>query len=153
MYTMKTKRHAKILEIIRNTIIEKQEDLSKELNKAGYKVTQATISRDIRELNLSKVPVAGGKQKYAVLDSMVNNMSEKFARVFKEGFVSVDRANNMVVIKTLSGMAMAVGAAIDEMQFENVLGTIAGDDTIFAVLREPDDALKFMDQIVVMAEK
>ena len=150
---MKTKRHAKILEIIRTSVIETQEDLSNELNKAGYKVTQATISRDIRELNLSKVPVAGGKQKYAVLDSMVNNMSEKFARVFKEGFVSVDRANNMVVIKTLSGMAMAVGAAIDEMQFENILGTIAGDDTIFAILREPDDALKFMDQIVVMAEK
>ncbi len=150
---MKTKRHAKILEIIRTSVIETQEDLSNELNKAGYKVTQATISRDIRELNLSKVPVAGGKQKYAVLDSVVNNMSEKFARVFKEGFVSVDRANNMVVIKTLSGMAMAVGAAIDEMQFENILGTIAGDDTIFAILREPDDALKFMDQIVVMAEK
>lgn len=150
---MKTKRHAKILEIIRNQIIETQEDLSNELNKAGYRVTQATISRDIRELKLSKVPVAGGKQKYAALDNMMNNMSDKFVRVFKEGFISVDRANNMVIIKTVSGMAMAVGAALDDMEFENVLGTIAGDDTIFAVLREPDDALKFMDQLFALAER
>lgn len=150
---MKTKRHAKILEIIRNQNIETQEDLSNELNKAGYRVTQATISRDIRELKLSKVPVAGGKQKYAVLDNMMNNMSDKFVRVFKEGFISVDRANNMVIIKTVSGMAMAVGAALDDMEFENVLGTIAGDDTIFAVLREPDDALKFMDQLFALAER
>lgn len=149
---MKTKRHAKILEIIRTSVIETQEELSNELNRAGYKVTQATISRDIRELKLSKVPVAGGKQKYAALDNMMNNMSDKFVRVFREGFVSVDRANNMVIIKTISGMAMAVGAALDDMEFENVLGTIAGDDTIFAVLREPDDALKFMDQLIVMAE-
>lgn len=150
---MKTKRHAKILEIIRTETIETQEDLSNELTKAGYRVTQATISRDIRELKLSKVPVAGGKQKYATLDNMMNNMSDKFIRVFKEGFVSVDRANNIVIIKTISGMAMAVGAALDDMEFENVLGTIAGDDTIFAVLREPDDALKFMDQLIVMAER
>ena len=149
---MKTKRHAKILEIIRTETIETQEDLSNELNKAGYKVTQATISRDIRELKLSKVPVAGGKQKYAVLDNLMGNMSDRFIRVFREGFISVDRANNMVIIKTVSGMAMAVGAALDDMEFENVLGTIAGDDTIFAVLREPDDALKFMDQLIVMAE-
>ncbi len=150
---MKTKRHAKILEIIRTSVIETQEDLSNELKKAGYKVTQATISRDIRELKLSKVPVVGGKQKYVALDNMMNNMSDKFVRVFREGFVSVDRANNMVIIKTISGMAMAVGAALDDMEFENVLGTIAGDDTIFAVLREPDDALKFMDQLIVMAEQ
>ena len=149
---MKTKRHAKILEIIRTQNIETQEDLSNELNKAGFRVTQATISRDIRELKLSKVPVAGGKQKYAALDNMMNSMSDKFIRVFKEGFISVDRANNLVIIKTVSGMAMAVGAALDDMEFDNVLGTIAGDDTIFAVLREPDDALKFVDQLIAMAE-
>lgn len=150
---MKTKRHAKILEIIRTSIIETQEDLSNELNKAGYKVTQATISRDIRELKLSKVPVAGGRQKYTVLDNIMNNMSEKFIRVFQDGFVDVDHANNLVVIKTISGMAMAVGAALDDMEFENVIGTVSGDDTILCVLRTTEDAIKHVDQLRSLSEQ
>lgn len=149
---MKTKRHAKILEIIRRENIETQEDLSLQLNREGYHVTQATISRDIRELKLTKVAVPGGRQKYVVLDNVIHNMSEKFVRVFREGFVSVDMAQNLAVIKTVSGMGMAVAAALDDMGFDNVLGNIAGDDTILSVLRTQDDALKFVDQLRNLAD-
>ena len=104
---MKTKRQAKILELIKKNNIETQEELSDYLEREGYQVTQATVSRDIRELKLTKVAVNGGRQKYVALMEASEDLSEKYTRVFRDGFVSMDMAQNILVIKTVSGMAMA----------------------------------------------
>ena len=108
---MKVSRHAKIIELINQYNIETQEELADRLNNAGFKVTQATISRDIRDLKLTKVASDGGRQKYVVLRPDEGGMSEKYVRVLQDGYVSMDMAQNILVIKTVSGMAMAVAAA------------------------------------------
>lgn len=144
---MKTKRQAKMLELIRKHEIETQEELSDYLQKEGYQVTQATVSRDIRELKLTKVAMSNGRQKYAALTDNSEDLSEKYIRVFRDGFVSMDMAQNILVIKTVSGMAMAVCAAIDSLKWNEVVGSIAGDDTIMCVIRSTDDAVKIMDKI------
>ena len=115
---MKTKRQTKMLELIKKHDIETQEELSDYLQKEGYQVTQATVSRDIRELKLTKIAMDNGKQKYAVITDADSGMMEKYARVLREGFISMDLAKNIVVIKTVSGMAGAVCAAIDAMKFQ-----------------------------------
>ena len=112
---MKTKRQTKMLELIKKHDIETQEELSDYLQKEGYQVTQATVSRDIRELKLTKVAMSNGRQKYAALTEANEDLSEKYTRVFRDAFVSMDMAQNILVIKTVSGMAMAVAAAIDAM--------------------------------------
>ena len=112
---MKTKRQTKMLELINKYDIETQEELSAYLEQEGYQVTQATVSRDIRELKLTKVAMGNGRQKYVALMEKNEDLSEKYARVFHDGFVSMDMAQNILVIKTVSGMAMAVAAAIDAM--------------------------------------
>ena len=150
---MKFDRHAKIVELINKYDIETQEELADRLNNEGYNVTQATVSRDIRELKLSKVSVDGGKQKYVVLKTKEGFMNEKFIRILREGFVSVDMAQNILVIKTVSGMAMAVAAAIDSMQWYEVVGCIAGDDTIMCAVRTVDDTRILMDKILKMVGK
>ncbi|HIZ08791.1 MAG TPA: arginine repressor, partial [Candidatus Eubacterium avistercoris] len=132
---MKSKRHAKILEIIRKYEVETQEELCEKLNQEGYSVTQATVSRDIRELKLTKVSTDGGRQKYMSISEKKEDMGEKFIRIFKDGFVSMDMAQNILVIKTVSGMAMALAAALDAMDFDEVVGSIAGDDTIMCAVR------------------
>ena len=132
---MKTKRQAKILELIKKNNIETQEELSDYLEREGYQVTQATVSRDIRELKLTKVAVNGGRQKYVALMEASEDLSEKYTRVFRDGFVSMDMAQNILVIKTVSGMAMAVAAALDAMHLHEVVGCIAGDDTIMCAVR------------------
>ena len=144
---MKVNRHAKIIELINKNYIETQEELAEYLNKEGFKVTQATVSRDIRDLKLTKVPAENGKQRYAVHQSAENGMSEKYIRVLKDGFVSMDMAQNILVIKTVAGMAMAVCAAIDAMKWNEVVGSIAGDDTIMCSIRSVDDTIKVMDKI------
>lgn len=144
---MKASRHRKIIELVGAYNIETQEDLAFRLNEAGFKVTQATVSRDIRELKLTKVPADGGGQKYAVHQSAESGMNEKYIRVLKEGYVSMDMAQNILVIKTVSGMAMAVCAAIDAMKWEEVVGSIAGDDTIMCAIRTVNDTVKVMDKI------
>lgn len=144
---MKIERHTKIVELINKYDIETQEDLADKLNKIGFNVTQATVSRDIRELKLSKVAIDGGKQKYVVLQNQEGWMSEKYIRVLKDGFVSMDMAQNILVIKTVSGMAMAVAAALDAMQWHEIVGCIAGDDTIMCAIRSVDDTLIVMDYI------
>ena len=144
---MKVNRHAKIIELINKNYIETQEELAEYLNKEGFKVTQATVSRDIRDLKLTKVPAENGKQRYAVHQSTENGMSEKYIRVLKDGFVSMDMAQNILVIKTVAGMAMAVCAAIDAMKWNEVVGSIAGDDTIMCAIRSVDDTIKVMDKI------
>ncbi len=143
---MKIDRHSKILEIISENDIETQEDLADALNSQGYNVTQATISRDIRELKLTKMSV-DGKQKYIVLKHNDNSLTDKYKRVLKEGFSSMDMAQNILVIKTVSGMAMAVAAALDAMNWNEIVGTIAGDDTIMCAIRTVEDTKILMDKI------
>ena len=144
---MKTKRQAKILELIRRNDIETQEDLSDRLEQEGFQVTQATVSSDIRELKLTKVALSNGRQKYTAIMEQDENLSEKYTRVFKDGFVSMDMAQNILVIKTVSGMAMAVAAALDAIHFSEIVGCIAGDDTVMCAVRTVDDTIVLMDKI------
>lgn len=146
--SLKKARHNKILEIIAKQEIETQEELAGLLKKNGFDVTQATVSRDIRELKLTKMSAGRGKQKYIVLrQEEKSRMEDKYIRVLKDGFVSMDMAQNILVVKTVSGMAMAVAAAIDAMQFQEVVGSIAGDDTIMMAVRTVEDTQQLMDKI------
>ena len=144
---MKLERHSKIVELIGKYEIETQEELAERLKQAGYKVTQATVSRDIRELKLTKISLNDGRQKYAVMQASRENMNEKYLRILKDGFLSMDMAQNILVVKTVSGMAMAVAASIDAMQWPEVAGCIAGDDTIMCANRSVDDTLLVMEKI------
>ena len=150
---MKTKRQAKMLELIRKHEIETQEELSDYLQKEGYQVTQATVSRDIRELKLTKVAMNNGRQKYAALTDNSEDLSEKYIRVFRDGFVSMDMAQNILVIKTVSGMAMAVAAAIDAMHLHEIVGCIAGDDTIMCAVRSVDDTIEVIGRLRKLVEQ
>lgn len=150
---MKTSRHAKILELIKKNDIGTQEELSERLEQEGYQVTQATVSRDIRELKLTKVALDNGKQKYAVLPETNQDMTQKFVRVFKDGFISMDMAQNILVIKTVSGMAMAVAAALDAMDCHEIVGSIAGDDTIMCAVRTVDDTIVLMGRLRKIVEE
>ena len=149
---MKTKRQTKMLELIKKHNIETQEELSDYLQKEGYQVTQATVSRDIRELKLTKVAMSNGRQKYAALTEANEDLSEKYTRVFRDAFVSMDMAQNILVIKTVSGMAMAVAAAIDAMQLHEIVGCIAGDDTIMCAVRSVDDTIAVMGRLRKLVE-
>ena len=150
---MKVSRHAKIIELISQNDIETQEALAERLNGAGFKVTQATVSRDIRDLKLTKVSVDGGRQKYVVLKPEEDGMSEKYIRVLRDGYVSMDMAQNILVIKTVSGMAMAVAAAVDAMKWKEVVGCIAGDDTIMCAVRSVDETVAVMEKIRKIVSK
>ena len=145
--TMKKSRHQKIKELIEQYEIETQEELADKLREAGYAVTQATVSRDIRELKLSKVPMGDGKQKYTILIHSDHYLSDKYIRVLKDGFVSMDMAQNILVVKTVSGMAMAVAAALDAMKLKEIVGSIAGDDTIMMAVRTVEDTQIVMEKI------
>lgn len=143
---MKLERHSKIVELIGKYEIETQDELAERLNQAGYKVTQATVSRDIRELKLTKVQSENGRQRYMVMQNQ-NAFSDKYIRILKDGYVSMDMAQNILVIKTVSGMAMAVAAALDEIHFHEIVGCIAGDDTIMCAVRSVDDTILLMEKI------
>ena len=149
---MTTKRQTKMLELIKKHDIETQEELSDYLQKEGYQVTQATVSRDIRELKLTKVAMSNGRQKYAALTEANEDLSEKYTRVFRDAFVSMDMAQNILVIKTVSGMAMAVAAAIDAMHLHEIVGCIAGDDTIMCAVRSVDDTIAVMSRLRKLVE-
>lgn len=144
---MKVNRHAKIIELINKHQIETQEELAAYLNQEGFKVTQATVSRDIRDLKLTKVPAGDGKQFYAVHQSGDGEMGEKYIRVLREGFLSMDMAQNILVIKTVEGMAMAAGVALDAIHFHEIVGCVAGDNTIFCAVRSVDDTIILMDKL------
>ncbi len=144
---MKSKRHSKIIEIIKEHDVETQEDLAIMLKDAGFDVTQATISRDIRELKLTKVATNDGKQKYEIFSYDDNKINQKLINVFKEGVVNIDYAQNIIVIKTLTGMAMAVAAAIDSMGNSEIIGSIAGDDNIFCVVKNEEKALRLIERL------
>ena len=144
---MKTSRQSKIIEIIQKNEVETQDELSALLEKEGFRVTQASVSRDIRELKLTKIPTVSGRQKYAVITDAPENLSKKYERVLREGFLSMDMAQNILVIKTVSGMASAVCAAIDAMKMREIVGSIAGDDTIMCAIRTVDDTYAVMKKI------
>lgn len=142
-----------MIELIEKHDIETQEELAGYLKEAGFSVTQATVSRDIRELKLSKVPSGNGKQKYVVLKQEDSHLGDKYIRVLKDGFVSMDMAQNILVVKTVSGMAMAVAAAVDAMKFPEIVGCIAGDDTIMVAVRTVEETRTLMDKIHAMIDR
>ena len=144
---MKTKRQRKIIELITNYDIETQEELAAKLVENGFNVTQATISRDIRELNLTKIATKGGKQKYAVQSSSDIVSNSKYMRVLNDGIITMDTAGNILVVKTVSGMAMAVAASLDAMQIKEILGCIAGDDTIMCVVKHAEETDRVKEHI------
>ncbi len=147
----KGQRHIKIREIIANNDIETQDDLVDELKKAGYNVTQATISRDIKELHLVKVPLMDGKYKYSLPADQRFNPLQKLKRALMDAFVSIDSTSHLLVMKTLPGNAHAIGALIDKLDWNEILGTICGDDTILIICRQPEDAevvtQRFLDML------
>ena len=144
---MKTKRQRKIIELITNYDIETQEELAAKLVENGFNVTQATISRDIRELNLTKIAKKGGKQKYEVQSGSDIVSNSKYMRVLNDGIITMDTAGNILVVKTVSGMAMAVAAALDAMQIKEILGCIAGDDTIMCVVKHAEETDRVKEHI------
>ncbi len=144
---MKIARHSKIIDLINQYDIETQEELAARLNAAGFQVTQATVSRDIRELKLMKIAKPDGGSKYTVMTAQDRQDSEKFIRVLKEAFLSMDLAQNVLIIKTSSGMANAAAAALDHINWSEVVGCIAGDDTIACFTKHTDDAILLMGKI------
>ncbi len=144
---VKIARHAKILELIEKYDIETQDELAQKLCEEGFMVTQATVSRDIREMKLTKIATERGKQKYSVISGNDTEITERLTRVFKEAVVKMDYAQNMIVIKTLEGMGMAVAVALDNMQNAEILGTIAGDDTVFCVVRSHNQAAMIIEKL------
>lgn len=144
---MKLARHEKIMELISQYDIDTQEELAVRLNDAGFKVTQATVSRDIRALKLTKVTGKEGRSKYAVLNDTHHAVGDKYMRVLKDALLTMDVGQNIIVVKTVSGMAMAVGAAFDALKWNEILGCIAGDDTVMCVARTSEQAQEVVDKI------
>ncbi|HHY13380.1 MAG TPA: arginine repressor [Thermoanaerobacterales bacterium] len=144
---MKLDRHSKILEIIAKTPIETQSELAELLKEQGFHVTQATVSRDIKELRLIKVLTDDNRYKYALPDtSETTYISERLVRLFKESITGFDYSNNLIVIKTLTGAANAAAAAIDALEWNEIVGTIAGDDTILVIARYETGVSKLLDK-------
>ena len=151
---MKSKRHSKILELISNHSIDTQEELLRKLNDCGFRVTQATVSRDIKELRLIKTQSPDGGYHYTT-GSQTNSvdMSFKFHAIFSESVNSVDYAMNTVVVKCYTGMANAACAALDSIHWRGVVGTLAGDDTIFILMRDEAGAEEFVEQLNRLIEQ
>lgn len=143
---MKTRRHAKILELIREYDIDTQDELLRYLRESGFEVTQATVSRDIKELRLVKTLSHSGKYKYSTGNENVGDMSSKFYSLFSDSVRSVEAAQNIVVIKCFTGMAQAVCASMDSMVWQDFVGTLAGEDTIFIVCRSDAAALNTQEE-------
>lgn len=143
---MKYNRHAKILELIENHDIVTQDELAEKLKALGMEVTQATISRDIKELRLAKVMTPEGKAKYAAMNNDPSVLSEKLLTVLRGGYLSSDYANNILVVKTLPGMASAVASTVDSLGWTDIVGTIAGDDTIMIITRAERIAEEMQDR-------
>lgn len=147
---MKVTRHAKILELITSRNIETQEELAEELRKTGMNVTQATVSRDIKELKLIKVLSNDGKYKYSTINHTENYLSNKLVNIFSQSVVHVENVSNFVVIKTLPGSASGAAEAIDSLNFDGIAGTLAGDNTIFVMTRTADQAVQITQRMKKM---
>lgn len=146
---MKIARHAKIYEIISGRDVETQEQLAEELKKAGISVTQATVSRDIKELKLTKVLSSSGRYKYAAIAPAENMLSDKLVTIFTQTVLTIDFVNNVIVIKTISGSASAAAETIDSLKWDGIVGTLAGDNTIFLLTRSDSKA----EEIAVRLKK
>lgn len=144
---MKTVRQVAILEIIEKQDIETQEELADALRQRGITVTQATVSRDIKELRLLKVLAPSGVYKYATADKAENGLSERFVRMLAESVLSVTHANNLIVVKTLNGSANVAAEALDSFHWPEVLGTLAGDNTILMIIRSNEEVLQVVTRI------
>ena len=149
---MKVARHEKIIELIQQYDIDTQEELAARLNEAGFKVTQATVSRDIRALKMTKVAGKDGKSHYAILNSASQELGDKYTRVLHDALTSIDVGQNMIVIRTVPGMAMGVAAALDALNWKEILGCIAGDDTIMCAVRSVDDTIAVMSRLRKLVE-
>ncbi|AJS57952.1 transcriptional regulator AhrC/ArgR [Paenibacillus sp. IHBB 10380] len=145
---MKGQRHIKIREIITHQDIETQDELVENLRQAGFQVTQATVSRDIKELLLIKVPMDDGKYKYSLPTDQRYNPIQKLKRALVDNFVHIDYTNNLVVIKCLPGTANSVAVLLDNMEWNQTMGTICGDDTILMICREEEDSVFIVKQIM-----
>lgn len=147
----KGQRHIKIREIIANNDIETQDELVDTLRKGGFNVTQATVSRDIKELHLVKVPMMDGRYKYSLPADQRFNPKQKLKRALIDSFVGIDSANNLLVMKTLPGNANAIGALIDNLDWDEILGTICGDDTCLIICKTNEDSenitTRFLDML------
>lgn len=150
---MKAKRQHKIIELIEKYDIETQDELAERLEKAGFVATQATISRDIREMKLTKMATPNGKQKYVVFKKQDYDTTMKYKRVLMDAITYIEIAQNIVVIKTVSGMAMAVAAAIDNLEIKGIVGSIAGDDTIMCVIKTNEEAKTVVAAIKKVAKE
>ena len=150
---MKTKRQSAILDIIGRYDVETQEELAKRLQKQGIAVTQATVSRDIKELRLIKVLAADGRYKYASVDNKEGLRQERFNNLFAHAVLSVNTTGNLIVIKTMAGAANAASEAIDSLDWREIVGTIAGDNTIFVAVSEKADIRKLVSRFRSMMEK
>ncbi|WP_088104735.1 transcriptional regulator AhrC/ArgR [Halalkalibacter urbisdiaboli] len=146
----KGQRHIKIREIIANHEVETQDDLVEQLKRAGYNITQATVSRDIKELHLVKVPMIDGRYKYSLPADQRFNPLQKLKRALMDSFVSIDRSENLIVMKTLPGNANAIGALIDNLDWEEIMGTICGDDTILIICKKKEDTPEITERFLDM---
>lgn len=144
---MKTKRQSKILEIIQNRRVETQEELMVALQDCGFSVTQATVSRDIKELRLIKVQDSDGAYRYSVVRQDSKHISSKFSSLFQDAVVSVDDACNLVVVKCHAGMAQAACAAMDSLHWPTVIGTLAGDDTFVCITKSAEQAQVLAEEL------
>ena len=147
---MKTVRQMAILDIIAKQDVETQEELAEALRDRGIQVTQATVSRDIKELRLLKVLTPSGSYKYATADKAENGLSERFIRMLAESLLSVAASNNLIVVKTLSGSANVAAEALDSLHWPEILGTLAGDNTILLIIRTEAEALEVVRRIQEM---
>lgn len=144
---MKLARHEKIIELIKEYDIDTQEELAARLNEAGFKVTQATVSRDIRALKMTKVAGKDGKSRYAILQDTQPGLGDQYTRVLNDAVVSIEVGQNLVAIKTVTGMAMGVATALDALKWPEILGCIAGDDTIMCACKSSELAEGVMEKL------
>ncbi|GAA6276506.1 arginine repressor [Blautia caecimuris] len=150
---MKVARHEKIKELIQQYDIDTQEELASRLNEAGFKVTQATVSRDIRALKMMKVTGKDGKSRYVILQEIPTELGEKYTRVLHDALLTIDQGQNILVIRTVPGMAMGVAAALDALNWEEILGSIAGDDTVMCVARTLEEASSVAERLKSILQK
>lgn len=146
----KIKRHLKIREIIMENDIETQDELVNSLKSLGFNVTQATVSRDIKELHLVKVPAKNGRYKYSPPTEHRYNPIEKLKRFIMEAFVSIDHAGHFVVLKTLPGNAHSIGVLVDDLDWDEIMGTICGDDTCLIICRTENNAVEIEERFINM---
>lgn len=147
---MKAKRHLKIREIITNKEIDTQEELVVLLKEAGFNVTQATVSRDIKELHLIKVPLDDGRYKYSLPADQKFNPYQKLKRLLSDSFIGIDYSENLIVLKALPGNANAIGVLIDNLQWDEIMGTICGDDTCLIICKTKENAKEISDKLLEM---